>query len=249
MNLQGLNANIMSLGGIAIAVGAMVDAAIVMIEAMHKRMEKEEITSENRWRIVMEATCEVGPALFFSLLIITVSFMPVFALEAQEGRLFKPLAFTKTYSMAAAAILSVTLVPVLMGYLIRGRVKPEHANPINRVITALYKPVLNAVLGFPKIAVLLSVLVAGTAIYPVSKLGSEFMPELAEGDLLYMPSAFPGISVGKVRQLLQQTDRMIMTVPEVLSTYGKAGRADTATDNAPHTMHGTTITLNPKSRG
>lgn len=247
MNLQGLNANIMSLGGIAIAVGAMVDAAIVMIEAMHKRMEKEEVTPENRWRIVMEATCEVGPALFFSLLIITVSFMPVFALEAQEGRLFKPLAFTKTYSMAAAAILSITLVPVLMGFLIRGRVKPEHANPINRVITALYRPVLNAVLAFPKIAVLLSVLVAGTAIYPVSKLGSEFMPELAEGDLLYMPSAFPGISVGKVRQLLQQTDRMIMTVPEVLSTYGKAGRADTATDTAPLTMIETTIRLKPTS--
>ncbi len=247
MNLQGLNANIMSLGGIAIAVGAMVDAAIVMIESLHKRMEKEEITRENRWRLVLEATREVGPALFFSLLIITVSFMPVFALEAQEGRLFKPLAFTKTYSMAAAAILSITLVPVLMGYLIRGRVKPERANPLNRAIAAVYKPLLQSILSFPKTAVLLSVIVAGTALYPVSKLGSEFMPALDEGDLLYMPSAFPGISVGKVRQLLQQTDRMIMTIPEVLSTYGKAGRADTATDPAPLTMIETTIRLKPES--
>lgn len=247
MNLQGLNANIMSLGGIAIAIGAMVDAAIVMIESLHKRMEKEEITRENRWRLVLEATREVGPALFFSLLIITVSFMPVFALEAQEGRLFKPLAFTKTYSMAAAAILSVTLVPVLMGYLIRGRVKPEHANPLNRAIASAYKPLLQSILSFPKTAVLLSAIVAGTALYPVSKLGSEFMPALDEGDLLYMPSAFPGISVGKVRQLLQQTDRMIMTIPEVLSTYGKAGRADTATDPAPLTMIETTIRLKPES--
>lgn len=247
MNLQGLNANIMSLGGIAIAVGAMVDAAIVMIESLHKRMEKEEITRENRWRLVLEATRDVGPALFFSLLIITVSFMPVFALEAQEGRLFKPLAFTKTYSMAAAAILSITVVPVLMGYLIRGRVKPENANPLNRTISALYKPLLNSILSFPKTAVLMSVIVAGTALYPASKLGSEFMPALDEGDLLYMPSAFPGISVGKVRQLLQQTDRMIMTVPEVLSTYGKAGRADTATDSAPLTMIETTIRLKPET--
>lgn len=247
MNLQGLNANIMSLGGIAIAIGAMVDAAIVMIESLHKRIEKEEITRENRWRLVLEATREVGPALFFSLLIITVSFMPVFALEAQEGRLFKPLAFTKTYSMAAAAILSITLVPVLMGYLIRGRVKPEHANPLNRAIASAYKPLLQSILNFPKTAVLLSVIVAGTALYPVNKLGSEFMPALDEGDLLYMPSAFPGISVGKVRHLLQQTDRMIMTIPEVLSTYGKAGRADTATDPAPLTMIETTIRLKPES--
>jgi Cu(I)/Ag(I) efflux system membrane protein CusA/SilA len=247
LNLQGMNANIMSLGGIAIAIGAMVDAAIVMIEAMHKRMEKEEITKENRWRIVLEATSTVAPALFFSLLIITISFMPVFALEAQEGRLFKPLAFTKTYSMAAAAMLSITLVPVLMGYLIRGRVKPENANPINRAISALYRPLLNAILQFPKMAVVLSILVAGTAFYPASKLGSEFMPELAEGDLLYMPSTFPGISVGKVRQLLQQTDRMIMSVPEVLTTYGKAGRAETATDPAPLTMIETTVRLKPQS--
>ncbi len=247
MNMQGLNANIMSLGGIAIAIGAMVDAAIVMIESLHKRMEKEEITNENRWRIVFEATSAVGPALFFSLLIITVSFMPVFALEAQEGRLFKPLAFTKTYAMASAAILSITVVPVLMGYLIRGKVKPEHSNPLNRMLSQLYRPLLNLTLSFPKMAVLLSASIALTAIYPASKLGSEFMPELAEGDLLYMPSAFPGISVGKVRQILQQTDRMIMTVPEVLSTYGKAGRAQTATDPAPLTMIETTIRLKPTS--
>ena len=247
LNLQGMNANIMSLGGIAIAIGAMVDAAIVMIESMHKRMEKEEITNENRWRIVYESTSQVAPALFFSLLIITVSFMPVFALEAQEGRLFKPLAFTKTYSMAAAAMLSITVVPVFMGYLIRGRVKSEQANPLNRLLSGLYRPLLNVTLKFPKIAVILSIAIAGTAFYPVSKLGSEFMPELAEGDLLYMPSAFPGISVGKVRQLLQQTDRMIMTVPEVRSVYGKAGRADTATDPAPLTMLETTIQLKPES--
>lgn len=247
LNLQGLNANIMSLGGIAIAVGAMVDAAIVMIEALHKRMEKEVITKENRWRIVQEATTEVGPALFFSLLIITVSFMPVFALEAQEGRLFKPLAFTKTYAMAAAAILSVTIVPVLMGYLVRGKVRPEHHNPLNRGLAVIYWPILNATLKFPKLAVLFAMLVAGTAIYPAGKLGSEFMPELAEGDFLYMPSAFPGISIGKAQQLLQQTDRMIMTVPEVLSTYGKAGRANTATDPAPLTMIETTVRLRPEA--
>jgi Cu(I)/Ag(I) efflux system membrane protein CusA/SilA len=247
LRLQGLNANIMSLGGIAIAVGAMVDAAIVMIEALHKKMEKEEITSENRWRIIYEATSEVGPALFFSLLIITVSFMPVFALEAQEGRLFKPLAFTKTYAMAAAAILSITVVPVLMGYLVRGKIRPEHTNPLNRGLQYLYHPLLSITLTFPKTAVLLSVLIASTAFYPISKLGSEFMPELAEGDLIYMPSTFPGVSVGKVRQILQQTDRMIMTVPEVLSTYGKAGRAETATDPAPLTMIETTVRLKPQS--
>ncbi len=246
LNLQGLNANIMSLGGIAIAIGAMVDAAIVMIEALHKRIEKEPITKENRWRIVREATSSVGPALFFSLLIITVSFMPVFALEAQEGRLFKPLAFTKTYAMASAALLSITVVPVLMGYLIRGKIKPEHSNPLNRGLALLYRPLLNATLRFPKFAVFLAAAIAATAIYPAGKLGSEFMPELAEGDFLYMPSAFPGISIGKARQLLQQTDRMIMTVPEVESAYGKAGRAGTATDPAPLTMIETTVRLKPR---
>jgi len=218
-----------------------------MIEALHKRMEKVAITKENRWRIVQDATGAVGPALFFSLLIITVSFLPVFALEAQEGRLFKPLAFTKTYAMAAAAILSITVVPVLMGYLVRGKVKPEHHNPLNRGLTALYRPLLNATLRFPKIAVLCAALIAGTAIYPAGKLGSEFMPELAEGDLLYMPSAYPGISIGKARQILQQTDRMILTVPEVLSVYGKAGRADTATDPAPLTMLETIVRLRPEA--
>ncbi len=246
MNLQGLNANIMSLGGIAIAIGAMVDAAIVMIEALHTRMEKETVTPENRWRIVYEATSEVGPALFFSLLIITVSFLPIFALEAQEGRMFKPLAFTKTYAMAAAAILSVTLVPVLMGYLVRGTIRPANRNPLNRGLTALYRPLLQVTLSFPKTAIIVSVLAAGTALYPAGKLGSDFMPELAEGDILYMPSAFPGISVGKMRQIIQQTDRMIMTVPEVLSTYAKAGRADSATDPAPLTMVETIIRLKPK---
>jgi len=247
MKFQGLNANIMSLGGIAIAIGAMVDAAIVMIEALHKRMEKEEITSENRWQVIAESTAQVGPALFFSLLIITVSFLPVFALEAQEGRLFKPLAYTKTYAMAAAAILAITVVPVLMGYMVRGKVKPEHANPLNRFLAWLYRPLLNITLKFPKTAVVLSILLAATAIQPAQKLGSEFMPELAEGDILYMPSAFPGISIGKVRQLLQQTDRAIMTVPEVASAYGKAGRALTATDPAPLTMIETTIRLKPQS--
>lgn len=248
LNLQGLNANIMSLGGIAIAIGAMVDAAIVMIEAVHKRVEKEPITPDNRWRIVREATSSVGPAVFFSLLIITVSFLPVFALEAQEGRLFKPLAYTKTYAMAAAALLSITLVPVLMGYLVHGTIKPEQYNPLNRGLSFLYKPLLNKTLNFPKTAILLSTAIAATAVYPASKLGSEFMPELAEGDLLYMPSAFPGISIGKARQLLQQTDRMIMTVPEVQSAYGKAGRADTATDPAPLTMIETTVRLKPQSQ-
>lgn len=247
LRLQGLNANIMSLGGIAIAIGAMVDAAIVMIEAVHKRIEKEPLTPENRWRIISEATTTVGPALFFSLLIITVSFMPVFALESQEGRLFKPLAFTKTYAMAAAAILSITVVPVLMGFLVRGKVRPELANPLNRWLTAIYRPLLNAVLAFPRLAIIVSTALALSAVVPAGKLGSEFMPELAEGDFLYMPSAFPGVSIGKARQLLQQTDRMIMTVPEVLSAYGKAGRAETATDPAPLTMIETIVRLKPKS--
>ena len=247
MNLQGVNANIMSLGGIAIAIGAMVDAAIVMIESFHKKLEKTVLTAQNRWQIVAEATHEVGPVLFYSLLIIMVSFLPVFALEAQEGRLFKPLAFTKSYAMAAAAILSITLVPVLMGYLIRGNIRPEHKNPLNRFLIALYKPILRQTLKFPKIAILLCVGVALSALYPARNLGSEFMPTLAEGDFLYMPNSFPGISIGKARQLLQQSDRMIMTVPEVLSTYGKAGRADTATDPAPLTMIETTVQLKPRS--
>lgn len=248
MNMQGLNANIMSLGGIAIAIGAMVDAAIVMIEALHKRMEKEHITAENRWQIITEATSKVGPALFFSLLIITVSFLPVFALEAQEGRLFKPLAYTKTYAMAASAILAITVVPVLMGYLVRGKIKPEYANPLNRALAWIYRPLLSVTLKFPKLAVLFALSITLSALYPAQKLGSEFMPELEEGDILYMPSTFPGVSIGKVRQLIQQTDRAIMTIPEVKSAYGKAGRALTATDPAPLTMIETTIRLKPKSQ-
>ncbi len=248
MHEQGINANIMSLGGIAIAIGAMVDAAIVMIENLHKHIEREALTAENRWRIVREATLEVGPPLFFSLLIITLSFLPVFTLEAQEGRLFAPLAFTKTYAMAAAAGLSVTLVPVLMGFFIRGHITPEHKNPVNRVLIALYKPLIGLVLRAPKtvLAVCLVLMVVG--LWPVTQLGSEFMPSLDEGDLMYMPTTFPGISIGKAEQLLQQTDKLIRTVPEVERVFGKVGRADTATDPAPLTMIETTIKLKPRDQ-
>ena len=247
MHVQGINANIMSLGGIAIAIGAMVDAAIVMIEALHRRLEKEALTEENRWQIVKQVCVEVGPALFFSLVIITVSFMPVFALEAQEGRLFKPLAFTKTYAMAAAAILSVTLVPVLMGYFIRGKMKPETANPINRILLAGYRAVLKVTLAAPKMTLIVAFLATISAIYPLSRLGSEFMPDLNEGDFLYMPVTFPGVSIGKSRELVQQTNKLIMTVPEVQSVYGKSGRALTATDPAPLTMTESNVQLKPQS--
>jgi len=247
MRTQGINADIMSLGGIAIAIGAMVDAAIVMVEALHRRLEEEAITRENRWQIVTDVCTEVGPALFFSLLIITVSFVPVFALEAQEGRMFAPLAFTKTYAMAGAAILSVTLVPVLMGYLIRGRMRPETANPINRLMLALYRPVLRLSLRFPKTILVLALAAAVSGIVPLSKLGSEFMPDLNEGDLLFMPSAFPGVSVGKAREILQQTNKMIMTVPEVKTAHGKVGRAGSATDPAPLTMIETVVQLKPQA--
>jgi copper/silver efflux system protein len=246
MNAQGINANIMSLGGIAIAIGAMVDAAIVMIENMHKHIERTPLTNENRWEIVTQSAIEVGPALFFSLLIITFSFLPIFALEAQEGRLFHPLAFTKTYAMAGAAILSVTLVPVLMGYFIRGRVLPEHKNPLNRLLMGLYKPFINMVLRAPVLMIAIAFAVMISALVPLSRMGSEFMPDLDEGDLLYMPSAFPAVSAGKMSQILQQTNKLIMTVPEVETTYAKAGRADTATDPAPLTMVETTIRLKPK---
>ncbi len=246
MNLQGVNANIMSLGGIAIAIGAMVDAAIVMIEAMHRRMEHEKLTPENRWRIVGECASEVGPALFYSLAIITVSFMPVFVLEAQEGRLFKPLAFTKTYAMAAAAILSVTLVPVLMGYFIRGRIVPERKNPLNLLCMALYRPFLDAAVAWPFATTLIAAALVGSMWYPASRLGTEFMPALNEGDFLYMPSLYPGVSIGKAREVLQQTDRLIAQVPEVEVVHGKLGRADTATDPAPLTMVETTIRLKPQ---
>ena len=308
MNAQGINANIMSLGGIAIAIGTMVDAAIVMIENAHKHLERAgpELSPERRWRVIGEAAVEVGPALFFSLLIVTVSFLPVFALEAQEGRLFAPLAFTKTYAMAAAAGLAVTLVPVLMGYLIRGRIPREESNPLNRLLIRFYRPLLTAILRVPFAAVALSVLVLYSALIPLAGvggllaplqwpfqavglvleegphraaiariqgwrdalaarwrttfgdvpvlqgwhrgLGSEFMPELDEGDLMYMPTTLPGISIGKVAELLQQTDRLIASLPEVERVFGKAGRAETATDPAPLNMIETLIQLKPRDQ-
>ncbi len=247
MHAQGLNANIMSLGGIAIAIGAMIDGAIVMIENMHKHMEKTPLTKENRWQIVAESASEVGPALFFSLLIITVSFVPVFTLEAQEGRMFAPLAFTKTYAMAASAALAITLVPVLMGYFIRGKVLPEHKNPVNRFLTTIYMPSLRTVLRFPKITIMLAGAILVVGLYPIDKIGSEFIPPLDEGDLMYMPTTYPGISIGQARQLLQQTNKLIKTVPEVKTVFGKIGRAETATDPAPLTMIETFIQLKPKS--
>jgi Cu(I)/Ag(I) efflux system membrane protein CusA/SilA len=246
MKMQGINANIMSLGGIAIAIGAMVDAAIVMIENVHKHIEKEPLTDENRWRIMTDAAIEVGPPLFFSLLIITLSFLPVFTLEAQEGRLFAPLAFTKTYAMAASAGLSITLVPVLMGYFIRGHVTPENKNPINRVLIATYRPIINAVIRFPKGTLVLAAAVLVVGLWPATKLGSEFMPPLDEGDLMYMPTTYPGVSIDKAREMLQHTDRMIRQVPEVKRVFGKIGRAETATDPAPLTMIETVIQLKPR---
>lgn len=246
MHAQGLNANIMSLGGIAIAIGAMIDGAIVMIENMHKHMERTPLTKENRWQIVAESAAEVGPALFFSLLIITVSFVPVFTLEAQEGRMFSPLAFTKTYAMAASAALAITLVPVLMGYFIRGKVLPEHKNPLNRALIAVYMPVLKTVLHYPKSTLLLALIITVVGFWPVSKIGSEFIPPLDEGDLMYMPTTYPGLSIGKAREILQQTDKLIATVPEVKSVFGKIGRAETATDPAPLTMIETFIQLKPR---
>jgi Cu(I)/Ag(I) efflux system membrane protein CusA/SilA len=248
MHAQGLNANIMSLGGIAIAIGAMIDGAIVLIENMHKHMERTPLTKENRWRIVAESASEVGPALFFSLLIITVSFVPVFTLEAQEGRMFAPLAFTKTYAMAASAMLAITLVPVLMGYFIRGKVLPEHKNPVNRLLTALYMPVLRGVLNFPKVTLLLGLIALGIGLWPVNKIGGEFIPPLDEGDLMYMPTTYPGLSIGKARELLQQTDKLIKSVPEVVTVFGKIGRAETATDPAPLTMIETFIQLKPRDQ-
>lgn len=246
MERMGINANIMSLGGIAIAIGAMVDAAIVMVENMHKHMEQTTVTDENRWQVVRKATMEVGPPLFFSLLIITLSFLPVFTLEAQEGRMFTPLAYTKTFAMAGAAFLSITLVPVLMGYFIRGRVTPEHKNPVNRVLIASYRPFINIVLNAPKTVLAVTVLLVVIGFWPLSQLGSEFMPDLDEGDLLYMPSTFPAVSVGKAQELLQQTDKLIKTVPEVKRVFGKVGRAESATDPAPLTMIETTILLKPQ---
>ena len=247
MHAQGINANIMSLGGIAIAIGAMVDGAIVMIENMHKHMERTPLTKENRWQIVMDSASEVGPALFFSLLIITISFVPVFTLEAQEGRMFSPLAFTKTYAMAASAILTITLVPVLMGYFVRGKVLSEHKNPVNRLLTWAYKPMLTGVLKYPLVTVFTAIIIVFIGFMPVNKMGSEFIPPLDEGDLMYMPTTYPGISIGKARELLQQTDKLISTVPEVETVFGKIGRAETATDPAPLTMIETFIQLKPRS--
>jgi Cu(I)/Ag(I) efflux system membrane protein CusA/SilA len=247
MRLQGLNANIMSLGGIAIAIGAMVDAAIVMIETMHKRMERAEYDPSNHWEEVKHAVVEVGPPLFFSLLIITLSFLPVFTLQAQEGKLFAPLAFTKTYAMAAAAALSITLVPVLMGYFVRGRIVAEHRNPLNRLLSWLYRPVIALVTRFPLLVLVLALAVLAAGFWPLKHLGSEFMPDLNEGDLMYMPTTFPGLSIGKAQELLQQTDKLILTVPEVKRVFGKIGRAETATDPAPLTMIETVIQLKPES--
>ena len=246
MRAQGINANIMSLGGIAIAVGAMVDSAIVMIENVHKRIEKEPLTDENRWRVIADAASEVGPPLFFSLMIITLSFLPVFTLEAQEGRLFAPLAFTKTYAMAAAACLSVTLVPVLMGYFIRGQVVREKKNPVNRALIAAYRPAINAVIRAPKATLVLAGAILAIGVWPATRLGSEFMPPLDEGDLMYMPTTYPGVSIDKAREILQHTDKMIKQVPEVKQVFGKIGRAETATDPAPLTMIETVIQFKPR---
>ena len=250
MKHQGTNANIMSLGGIAIAIGAMVDAAIIMIENAHKHIEHEnqKPPEERRehWQVILEAAQEVGPALFYSLLVITVSFIPVFTLEAQEGRMFKPLAYTKTFSMAAAAILSITIVPILMGYFIRGKILPEEKNPVNRLLIAIYHPIANFVLRFPKVMILLTLCIMAATIVPYSRIGSEFMPPLYEGDLLYMPTTMPGISITKAKELLQQTDKIIRTFPEVHHVLGKVGRAETATDPAGLDMLETTIMLKPE---
>ncbi|MBA3589130.1 efflux RND transporter permease subunit [Methylibium sp.] len=254
MHYQGVNANVMSLGGIAIAIGAMVDAAVVMIENAHKHIEQwhhahpdSKLEGQDQWRVIGDAAVEVGPALFFSLLIITLSFIPVFTLEAQEGRLFSPMAFTKSYAMAASAGLAVTLVPVLMGYLIRGRIPDEKRNPLNRLLIAVYRPLLDGVLAWPRMTIVAALLVLASTAWPILHIGGEFMPPLDEGDLLYMPTALPGLSPGKAAQLLQQTDRLIKTLPEVESVHGKAGRAETATDPAPMEMFETAIQFKPKS--
>ena len=247
MKWQGLNANIMSLSGIAIAIGAMVDAAIVMIENAHKHIEHDG-GKKDHWQIILDSSKEVGPALFYSLLIITLSFLPVFTLQAQEGRLFKPLAFTKTYSMAAAALLALTVVPVFMGYLIRGKIMPEEKNPINRFLIKAYRPVINLVLRFKWSTIIAAVVVLIISIYPVEHIGSEFMPPLDEGDLLYMPTTDPGISITKAKEILQQTDKIIKSFPEVHHVFGKIGRAETATDPAPLSMIETTIMLAPKDQ-
>jgi copper/silver efflux system protein len=253
MKMQGLNANIMSLGGIAIAIGDMVDGAIVMVENAHKHVaeasakKKSELTKEERWQAITNASKEVGPALFFSLLVITVSFIPIFAMQAQEGRLFAPLAYTKSYAMAAAALLTITLVPVLMGYFIRGRIIPEHKNPANRALHFLHSPVLKLAMRCRPVTLLLATALLISTAYPLSKSGSEFMPPLDEGDILYMPSTFPGISITKAKELLQQTDKILKTFPEVKHVFGKVGRVDSATDPAPLSMIETTVNLKAKA--
>ncbi len=246
MHWQGINANIMSLGGIAIAIGAMIDAAIIMIENAHKHLERDR-GRKPHWRIIADAAAEVGPTLFYSLLVITISFVPVFTLQEQSGRLFKPLAFTKTYAMAAAAVLSITLVPVLMGWFIRGNIKPEHANPLNRFLTRIYYPAVDWVLKWRRTALALALAAMLSMIWPLTRMGSEFMPPLYEGDLLYMPTTLPGLSVTKAKEILQQTDRIIRQFPEVQNVFGKIGRAETATDPAPMMMIETTIMLKPEA--
>jgi Cu(I)/Ag(I) efflux system membrane protein CusA/SilA len=246
MRLQGLSLDIMSLGGIAIAIGAMVDASIVMIENMHKHIEKAE-PGADRWEIAIKSSKEVGPSLFFSLLIIAFSFLPIFALEAQEGRLFKPLAYTKTYAMIAGALLSITIVPILLGYLVRGKIRAEKDNPVSRVLLRAYKPAIKWLIHNPKKMLMAVVLLMGVTYFPASQLGSEFMPPLYEGDILYMPSMLPGISITTAKQTLQQTNRIIKSFPEVNTVFGKAGRAQTATDSAPLSMVETIITLKPES--
>ncbi|MBV1932813.1 MAG: CusA/CzcA family heavy metal efflux RND transporter [Porticoccaceae bacterium] len=252
MRLQGLNANIMSLGGIAITIGAMVDGAIVMVENAHSRLAQTStekgtaLTNDERWHIIGESSREVGPALFFSLLVITVSFLPIFTMQAQEGRMFSPLAFTATYAMAASAILAVTLVPVMMGYFLRGKIVAEHVNPVNRLLHALHGPALTAAMRWRWLTLVLALLLLVITAYPLSKLGSEFMPPLDEGDILYMPTTFPGISITKAKELLQQTDKILATFPEVHHVFGKVGRAETATDSAPLAMLETTVRLKPK---
>ncbi|MCF7971491.1 MAG: CusA/CzcA family heavy metal efflux RND transporter, partial [Methylococcaceae bacterium] len=254
MKMQGLNANIMSLGGIAIAIGDMVDGAIVMVENAHKHVaeaaekKKAELNKQERWQAITNASKEVGPALFFSLLVITVSFIPIFAMQAQEGRLFAPLAYTKSYAMAAAALLTITVVPVLMGYFIRGRIIPEHKNPANRALHFIHSPLLKWAMRCRPVTLILAIALLASTAYPLSKIGSEFMPPLDEGDILYMPSTFPGISITKAKELLQQTDKILKTFPEVHHVFGKVGRADTATDPAPLSMIETTISLKPKEQ-
>ncbi|MDU7670242.1 MAG: CusA/CzcA family heavy metal efflux RND transporter [Escherichia coli] len=255
MHFQGLNANIMSLGGIAIAVGAMVDAAIVMIENAHKRLEEWQhqhpdatLDNKTRWQVITDASVEVGPALFISLLIITLSFIPIFTLEGQEGRLFGPLAFTKTYAMAGAALLAIVVIPILMGYWIRGKIPPESSNPLNRFLIRVYHPLLLKVLHWPKTTLLVAALSVLTVLWPLNKVGGEFLPQINEGDLLYMPSTLPGISAAEAASMLQKTDKLIMSVPEVARVFGKTGKAETATDSAPLEMVETTIQLKPQDQ-